>query len=142
MARCTREDAHLLLAAIRILAHRLGRSPQPEEVAELLELPAPTVRMQAAELADLGAIIQVESAFETHLEIGEHLRIEDLEAGRQEAIADDLAAFDRRKQEEAEKMARLFEDGTLARKRRERLEQMDEDLREFPRRPRNPFGDD
>jgi len=84
----------------------------------------------------------VESAFETHLEVGDHLRVEDLPEIREEALAGDLADFDRRKQAEAEKMARLFEDGTFEEKRREKLTQMDRDLRAFPKKPRNPFGDD
>jgi len=141
MSRCDRQDAHLLLAAVRVLGHRLGRSPQPEEVAELLDLPAATIRLQAAALADLGALLQVESAFETHLEVGDHTRVEELPEGAGEALADDLADFGRRKQQEAEKMARLFDDGTFEQKRREKLAKMDADLREFPRKPRNPFED-
>ncbi len=141
MPVCDRHDAHLLLAAVRVLTHRLGRSPRPEEVAELLELPAATVQLQAGSLAELGALVQVESAFETHLEVGDHRRVESLPERSQEAIADDLADFDRRKQEEAEKMARLFEDGTFAEKRQERLDAMEKELRDFPRKPRNPFDD-
>ena len=141
MPACDRHDAHLLLAAVRVLGHRLGRSPQPEEVAELLDLPAASVRLQAGALADLGALIQVQSAFETHLEVGDHRRVEELPERGQEAIADDLAAFDRRKQEEAEKMARLFEDGTFADRRQEKLDAMERELRDFPRKPRNPFDD-
>ncbi|HOX26568.1 MAG TPA: hypothetical protein PLL30_08290 [Candidatus Krumholzibacteria bacterium] len=142
MADLDRRDAQLILAAIRVLAHRLERSPRPDEVAELLALPEATIRIRAASLQDLGAVKLVESAFETHLEVGDHLRVEDLPEIREEALAGDLADFDRRKQAEAEKMARLFEDGTFEEKRREKLTQMDRDLRAFPKKPRNPFGDD
>ena len=83
----------------------------------------------------------VDSAFETHLEIRDHRRVDDLGEERQEGLADDLADFDRRKQAEAEKMARLFADGTFQDERRRKLDQMDEDLRAMPRKPKNPFGD-
>ncbi len=141
MPGCDRHDAHLLLAAVRVLTHRGGRSPRPEDVAELLEWPASTVRLHASSLVELGALVQVESAFETHLEVADHLRVEDLPEREKEAIADDLADFDRRKQEEADRMARLFDDGTFAEKRRRKLEEMDRELRDFPRKPRNPFDD-
>jgi hypothetical protein len=142
MTSLDRRDAHLILAAIRVLVHKLGRSPRPDEVAELLELPESTVRLHATQLRDLGAVTLVESAYETHLEIRDHRCIEDLEEVADDALADDLADFDRRKQDEAEKMARLFEDGTFADEQRQKLDKMDEDLRSFPKKPRNPFGDD
>ncbi|MBD3221804.1 hypothetical protein GF314_11240 [bacterium] len=134
-----RQSAHLVLAAIRVLAHRQGRSPTPDEVAELLELPPATVRLYASQLQELGAAVLVESAYEVHLEIRDHRLVDDLEDERSEALAEDLADFDRRKQAENERMARLFDDGTFAREREEKLRQMDEKLRELPRKPKNPF---
>jgi hypothetical protein len=142
MREIDRRDAHLIIAAIRVLGHRLGRSPRPEEVAELLELPESTVRLHAASLQDLGAVTLVESAFETHLEIRDHLTVEELDETEDEALAGDLADFDRRKQEEAEKMARLFESGTFSDQRKKKLADMDEGLKSFPRKPKNPFGED
>ncbi|MEZ4389331.1 MAG: hypothetical protein R3D98_17425 [Candidatus Krumholzibacteriia bacterium] len=134
-----RQTALLILAAIRVLGHRLQRSPLPAEVADLLEWPEATVRLHAVQLQDLGAVILVDSAFETHLEIRDHGVVDGLGEARAEALADDLADFDRRKQAEAEKMARLFENGTFQDEHRQKLEQMDQDLKSFPRKPRNPF---
>jgi DNA-binding IclR family transcriptional regulator len=136
VAHVSRQDAQLLLAAIRVLAHRFGRPPRPAEVAELLDLPEATVRLHASALQDLGAAVLVESAFDTHLEIRNHLLIEELPAEQDDAMAADFAAFDRKKQEESQKMARLFEDGEFERKRREKLDRMDQGLR---KKPRNPF---
>jgi hypothetical protein len=136
-----RQTAHLVLAAIRVLGHRAQRSPRPDEVAELLDWPESTVRLHAVQLQDLGAVMLVDSAFETHLEIRDHRLVDQLGEVRQEGLADDLADFDRRKQEEAEKMARLFEDGTFQDERRRKLDQMDEGLRGRPAKPKNPFGD-
>jgi len=142
MATIDRQDAHLLLAAIRVLSHLNQRSPRPEEVAALLELPEATVRMRAVILQELGAMVLVESAYEIQLEIREYLKIEELEEARSEALAEDLAAFDRKKQDEAEKMARLFDDGTFEQERKDKLTAMDEELKSMPRKPRNPFGDE
>ncbi len=141
MSDLDRQTAHLVIAAIRVLAHLKQRSPRPDEVAELLEWPEATVRLHAAQLQDLGAVILVESAFETHLEIRDHLVVDGLDETRQEGLADDLADFDRRKQEEAEKMARLFEDGTFQDEQRRKHDQMSDDLRSLPKKPKNPFAD-
>jgi len=143
MARIDRNDAHLLIAAVRVLAHREGRSPRPDEVAELLGLPEAAIRLQTAALQEIGAVTLVESAFEQHLEIRDHLAVEELAAGSGPELSADLADFDRRKQEEAEKMARLFDDGTFRDHHEQKLRKMDEDLRAFHRKkPENPFGDD
>lgn len=137
-----RRDAHLILAAIRVLGHRNQRSPRPDEIAELLDWPEPMVRLQAARLQEVGAVTLVESAFETHVEVRDHLAIEELPEEAPEALAEDLAAFDRRKQAETEKMSKLFADGTFEQERQARLDRMDAALRERPPRPRNPFGDE
>lgn len=143
MIRLPRAEAHLLVAGIRVLVHRLGRGPTPEELAELLGAVESQIRLQAAVLEELGAIALVNSAFESHLEIRDHLAVEQLEDSEGPAIGDDLRAFDERKREEAEKMARLFDTGEAEQARQDQLRRMDEDLRDFRRRkPRNPFGED
>jgi hypothetical protein len=136
-----RRDAHLLLAAVRVLEHRHGRPPRPDEVAELLDWPDATVRLRASRLEDLGALRLVQSAYETHLEIRDHLAVESLAEAPLEALAEDLADFDRRKQAEAQKMEQLFADGTFTRERQARLDRMDAGLKQRPARPRNPFDD-
>ncbi len=142
MIRVPRAEAHLMLAGVRVLAHRLGRGPTPEELAELLTSSESQVRLQAAALQELGAMALVSSAFETHLEIRDHLAVEQLEEASGPAIGDDLRAFDERKRDEAEKMAHLFDTGEHEKQRQDQLRRMDEDLQEFKRRkPRNPFGD-
>lgn len=143
MIRLARNEGHLFVAGVRVLAHRLGRGPTPEELADLLALPESQVRLQASALEELGAVALVSSAFETHLELRDHLRLEHLDESAGPAIGDALRDFDERKREEAEKMARLFDTGEAEQQRQEQLRKMDEDLRDFRRkRPRNPFGED
>lgn len=143
MINLRRSEAHLLLAGVRVLAHRLGRGPTPEELAELLQSSESQVRLQAAVLQELGAVALINSAFETHLEIRDHLAVEPLADAEGPAISDDLRAFDERKREEAEKMAHLFDTGEHEKQHQDQLKRMDEDLRDFRRRkPRNPFGED
>jgi hypothetical protein len=66
---------------VRVLSHRLGRGPTPEELADLLGAAESQVRLQAAALQELGAMALVSSAYETHLEIRDHLAVEQLAEG-------------------------------------------------------------
>lgn len=143
MAELTRAEAHLLVSAIRILENQNDRLPVPLEIAALLDMSESSVRLQLNNLADLGIIILVESAFETHVEIKNYLQIEDLSSEEGPAIADDLAAFDLKKEEEAQRMANLFESGEHETLQQKKIKQMDDDLEDFKRRkPVNPFGED
>lgn len=143
MAIPTRKEAHLIVAAIRILEDRHQKLPVPGEVADLLQMSESALRLQLNNLADLEIVVLVESAFETHLEIKNHLLIENLSSEAGPEIAEDLAAFDLKKEEEARKMANLFESGEHETQRQDRLQQMDQDLEDFRgRKPRNPFGED
>ena len=141
--KLTRHDAHILLAAVRVQAHLLDRSPTPAEVADLLDRSETEIRLQLVFLQDLGAVDLVESAFASHVEIRDHLLVDELTATAGPALSQDLKDFDRRKQEEAERMAHLFDSGEHERQQQEKLGKMDEELQDFRRRkPANPFGDD
>jgi len=132
-----------MVAAIRVLDHREQRPPTPLEIADLLERSESAVRLDLNTLADLGIVLLVESAYENHAEVKNYLLVEelDLEAGPQ--ISDDLAAFDREKEEEAERMANLFESGEHEKIRQDRHDRMDQELDDFKnRKPINPFGED
>ncbi|MCK9995359.1 MAG: hypothetical protein KAH56_03650 [Candidatus Krumholzibacteria bacterium] len=143
MIKMTRDEAQLLLAGIRVLNHLNGRSPTPEDLAELLQQSASSVRLQLAFLDDLGIVSLVKSAYETHAEIRDHLAVEEFPEEGGPEISQDLLEFDRRKSEEAEKMSKLFESGEHQEKQQRKMDQMGEDLKDFKKRkPANPFGDD
>lgn len=144
MSKVTREDGHLVVAAIRVLAHKLQGPPTPEQVADLLGLAPETVRLQVLALQEAGIVTLVTSAYENHLEVREHRALDDLESdARQAAMDEALAEFDQQKQAEAERMSKLFSEGEHERRRRDKLDEMDKGLLDFERKkPRNPFGDD
>jgi len=139
MTELTQQEAHLIVAAIRILVHREGSAPRPDAIAEFLGIPPARLRILLASLQELGIIALVDSAFDTHVENRNHLAIEDLATtGRGDELREDLADFDRRKQAEAEKMAQLFSDGEHDRKQAERLNKMDAELRDFGKKKKPP----
>lgn len=143
MTRLNRHDAHLLMAGIRVLTHLKGMAPTPDALADLLELPATLVRLQLGALSELGAVALVDSAYETHAEVRDYPRIEELEEGEGPAISEDLRAFDERKRAENEKMAHLFDSGESERQRQQKHDRMGDELRGFRKnKPKNPFGED
>jgi len=85
----------------------------------------------------------VDSAYETHAEIRDYNLVESLDVDDGPAISDDLAAFDKMKEEEAEKLGHLFDSGEHEEKRQKKLADMDDELANFRKeKPANPFGDD
>ena len=143
MIHVTREDGHLIVAAVRILEHREQTPPGHEAVAELIRMPVEALRLKVAALEELGILQRVESALDTHVEVRDHALLDDLEpTAESSAMEEDLADFDRRKQQEADRMARLFADGDHEKKRREKIKEMDEGLFDYEKRkPRDPFAD-
>jgi hypothetical protein len=143
MIAVNREDGHLLVAAVRVLACRDQSPPDMDQVAELLRLAPEVVRLKAVALIEAGILKQIESAWKMHLEVADHTLLESLPAAEDESTMDvELADFDKRKKEEAERMDQMFSDGTLAKERQAKLDEMDHDLfSDKPEKPANPFGD-
>lgn len=143
MNKMTRGEAHLILAGIRVLDHLNQRPPTPAEIADLLQEPESVVRLKLSLLHDMGAVSLVDSAYETHAEVRDHILVEHLDEADGPAISEDLAAFDRMKEQEAEKMAHLFDSGEHEERRRKKQTDMDVELKNFRKsKPANPFGDD
>ena len=143
MSQLTRNEAHLIVAAIRVLDHKIERPPTPLEIADLLGHSESAVRLQLNILAELGIILNVESAYENHAEVKNFKLIEELDKDEGAQISDDLAAFDREKEAEAERMANLFASGEHDKIKGDRHDRMNQELKDFQnRKPINPFGDD
>ena len=144
MSKVTREDGHLVVAAIRVLSHKLGGPPTPEQAAELLGMAPETLRLHVLGLHESGIVTLVTSAYENCLEVRDHTLLDQLESGAKQAAMDEaLAEFDQRKQDEAERMSKLFTDGELEKKRQDKFKDMADGLMDFEKKkPRNPFGDE
>jgi len=139
----TRDEALLVLAAIRVQGHLKERSPTLAEVAEILDRSETEVRLQLNVLGELGASKIVDSAYESHVEIVDHLQVEHLTEAAEPALSEDLKDFDRRQREEADRLANLFDSGDHQKNQQEQQDQMDVDFKKFQKqKPRNPFGDD
>jgi hypothetical protein len=144
------EESHLLVAAIRILVHRDGRSPTPEEVAGFLEFSTEKVFVLVHELRKMNVLKVLESPFELRLDIGDPVPLETLPRGETgPSIEGELAEFHSREQEKKQEMDRMFRGGEADRRRKERVAKLEQEFLKFKPKPgalgglfKNPPADD
>jgi hypothetical protein len=128
----TYDLGHAHVAAVRVLAHRTGRPPTIEEVAELLgsQVEITNHRLRALERA--GIVTVVENPFEAHVSIADHLALEKLPAETDEtALSGEVEEFKKRQAEQAEGMVKLFESGEGEQEKKDRHQEIAKDLKGF-----------
>ncbi len=136
-------QAHLIVAAVRVLTHRTGRPSAIEEIAEMLgwsnEVTGHLVRALEAE----EIVRTIRSPFDVRVEVAKHQKIEALPLeDRGPGLQDEVDKFHEQFKKKQEALQNLFETGEFEAKKKERLANLDRELRDFksPRRT-NPFGD-
>ncbi len=77
-------NAHLVVAAIRIFTHKNSRHPSVDEICRTLSFSLEQGNLICNKLRDMGIIDVVEGAFENHLFIKNHLKIEDISRDKKE----------------------------------------------------------
>jgi hypothetical protein len=136
-------QAHLIVAAVRVLTHQTGRPCAIEEIATLLawsnELAGHLVRA----LESQGIVRTIRSPFDVRVEVANHQAIEALPLeDRGPGLQDEVEKFHEQFKKKQEALQNLFETGELEAKKKERLANLDRELRDFksPRRT-NPFAE-
>ena len=125
-----REQAHVVVASVRVLAHRLSRPPSVQEVADLLGEPPESVNVGLRELTELGILREVTDAYGARYEVGDYLKIEDLAAGSGPAMRSELASFTEKRRERDDALRKQFE-GDLKGQRESKFSKLEEDLKNF-----------
>jgi len=77
-------NAHLVVAAIRIFTHKNSKHPSLNEICKTLSFSLEQGNLVCKKLKDLGIIDVVEGAFENHLFIKDHLKIEEISRDKKE----------------------------------------------------------
>ena len=130
------EESHLIVAAVRVLCHRDGRSPTPEEVASLLQFSTEKTYILVHELRQLGILRALESPFEIRLDAGDPVPLESLPKGATgPSIEGELAEFHSREQEKKQEMERMFRGGEADKRRKERVAKMEQEFMNFKPKP-------
>ena len=82
-------NAHLVIAAIRIFSHKNSKHPSMNEICKTLSFSLEQGNLICKKLKDLGIIDVVEGAFENHLFIKNHLKIEEIPRDKKEDRLED-----------------------------------------------------
>jgi hypothetical protein len=140
----SQKQAHLVVAAVRVLEYKNGRPPSVDEVAELLGQSREIMGHQIRSLEALDILHTVKSPFDLLVELRDHLQIEELpveESGP--GFQDEVEDFHRKFEEKQKKLQNLFDSGEQEKRQKSRFADLDDELNRFrsPRRP-DPFGDD
>jgi hypothetical protein len=130
------EESHLIVAAVRVLAHRDGRSPTPAEVAELLHIVPERVNILVHELRKRGILKALKGPFELRLDPGDSTLLEALPRGASgPSIQGELEEFHSQLQEKKREMERMFRGGEADRRRQERVAKLEEKFTKFKPKP-------
>lgn len=135
----TQEQGHLLAAAVRVLRHRSGRPPQPQEIAKLLDWGEEQTRVVMRGLVDAGILRMHETPFEVRLEILDHRKLEELPEQEGDELQAEVDAFRRTDRSRKEKLEQMFDSGELDERRRRETEALEKQFTEFQKKkPRPP----
>ena len=77
-------NAHLVVAAIRIFAHKNSKHPSMNEICKTVSFSLEQGNLICNKLKNLGIIDVAEGAFESHLFIKDHLKIEEIPRDKKE----------------------------------------------------------
>jgi hypothetical protein len=136
------EDAHLVVAAVRVLCHSEPKPPTPEDIARLLNLPNEFVRSLVVSLGDLNILRVMESPFEMRVELGDYTLIETLPRGSDTpSIKDELDSFVERKKKEVQEAEKMFTPDEIEKKKKEKLARLEDEMKRMKRTKYEPFPD-
>ncbi len=98
-------NAHLVVAGIRIFTHKNSKHPSMNEICKTLSFSLEQGNLICKKLKDLGIIDVVEGAFENHLFIKDHLKIEEIPRGKKDdRLEDALKKFKNSKKDFSKKI--------------------------------------
>jgi hypothetical protein len=126
------QEAHLVVAGVRVLLFKEGRPPTPEEVAALLGMSVEKVHVLVHELSEMRVLRALRGPFTTHLDVIDPRPLEQLPRGDDEpAIKQELADFGEKSREKKIEMDRMFRGGEAERRRKERVSRLEEQFKTF-----------
>jgi len=89
------DEAHIFVAATRILQHQKHCSPQIEDICQLLDISVESGLSQCRKLAQAGIVEIYEDPFTLKVSVADHLAIEKLpkKAASENSLAKELEQF-------------------------------------------------
>lgn len=128
----TYQESHLVVAAVRILEHTTGKSPDPDAIADLAGLGREKVHVLVHELANRKILRVLQTPFDVRVDVVdpkplEELPMEDTGPG----VSEELAEFSERSKEKKREMERMLRGGEAEKRRKERVAKLEEHFKSF-----------
>lgn len=102
------KNAHLFVAAVRVLEHRNAAPPSIEEVCEMLAISVEQGSYICRKLQELAAVEMVEGAYGPRLFIKNHLKLEEIPVEEEkDRLGEALKAFQTSRQQHSQKVAAI-----------------------------------
>jgi hypothetical protein len=121
----TYTEAHLFVAAVRVLQHLNGSPPRIEDVGEMLRISVESAHTTCRNLKKLGIVETFEDPFAVKLAVADHLEIEKIprKAAQENTLAKELEKFQAGKKNLDQKVAEI--QAEMAKKRKEMFAGLD-----------------
>ncbi len=122
----TYSEAHLFVAAIRVLEHRQKRPPMIEDVSEMIGISSEEGHALCRKMQKIGAVVIIEAPYSLKLTVADHLQLETLARvqPQQTTLAKELEEFQAKKKNADRKTADIYTE--LEKKKREMLSDIEE----------------
>lgn len=142
MDRPSQSQAHLVVAAVRVLGHTLGRPPAVEEIAALVHYSPELAGHLVRALESCEVVRTIKSPFDLRVEVADHHKIDELPVeDTGPGLKDEVEEFHERFQKKQQELQNLFDAGEHEERKKKRLAGLDDELQKFKSPRRNPFGD-
>ncbi|MFO7767942.1 MAG: helix-turn-helix domain-containing protein [bacterium] len=135
-------QGHLMVAAVRVLEHRLAKPPTYEEIGELLGISHEVVGAMARSLESAGIVKILKTPFDTRVEVKDHLALEELpreEKGA--AMKGEVEAFLKKARGKQEALESELASGDFQEKQKKKFADLESQLKDFQKKKaKDPFA--
>lgn len=136
------DQGHLVVAAARVLSHKLEKPPTMEEIGELLKTSHEVIGAVARALESRGIVKIHKTPFDTRVEVTDHTLLEELPKDDSGAdMKGEVEAFLERSKEKQEKIEKLFGEEEYEKRKKEKQAGLEAQLKEFQKKKAvDPFA--
>jgi DNA-binding MarR family transcriptional regulator len=135
------EQAHLVVAGIRVFMHREAKPPAVEELAAFLKTTPELIYHMANRLEKEGIIRSVRTSFETKLYLRDPSKLRDLPEDAIPALDEEMRKKLKQKKAEQEKLGAALSADVIKRRQAQRMAELEKKMKEGLGKPRTPWKD-
>ncbi len=126
------QEAHLVVAGVRVRQHLDGHPPTPEAVAQTIGVSVEKVFLVVRALRQRGVLTATETPFEMRLDVLDPTPLEQLPRdAKSSEFKGELDQFHEREREKQAEMQRMFLGGEAEKRRQDRVQKLEDEFKKF-----------